>query len=208
MHNISQEFRMVISERAKRYGLDTDPIILSIDELKKIETALNEVWSKYNDNLIGIGYVYKFLGYSRYYFFNEDYLLSFINGFIFLEAIINYLWSQHMKNTFDGNDKPVDNERDWVLSIRVDVLHMGKILDQQDRQTIHSLRKKRNGVFHADVNKKNRDIIKDDAEKCIIISLKLLYKTLDIQKEFNFKTIEQKIHEVVNKPVVVRKTES
>lgn len=138
---------MVISEKAKRYGSDTKPIKLSIDDLEKIEVTLNEVKTKYDENLIKLGNVYEFLGYSRYYFFNEDYLLSFINGFIFLEAIVSNMWSNLMEKEFAGMGKSLINERDWVLSIKIDVLYMGKVLEPDDREMMHSLRKIRNGIF-------------------------------------------------------------
>ncbi|MGH9983198.1 MAG: hypothetical protein ACRD8W_04485 [Nitrososphaeraceae archaeon] len=147
LQNKSQTFRMVISEKAKRYGSDTKPIKLSIDDLEKIEVTLNEVKTKYDENLIKLGNVYEFLGYSRYYFFNEDYLLSFINGFIFLEAIVSNMWSNLMEKEFAGMGKSLINERDWVLSIKIDVLYMGKVLEPDDREMMHSLRKIRNGIF-------------------------------------------------------------
>lgn len=52
---------MVISEKAKRYGSDTNAITVFIDEVRKVEKILNELWTKYSNNLNMLGDIYKFL---------------------------------------------------------------------------------------------------------------------------------------------------
>jgi hypothetical protein len=196
----SQTLRMVISEKAKRYGSDTKPIELSVDDLRKIEVTLNEIKTKYDENLSKLGTVYEFLGYSRYYFFNEDYLLSFINGFIFLEAILSNMWANLVKKEFARIGSPPTNERDWVLSIKIDVLYIEKALGREDREVLHYLRKKRNGVFHADTAQTKRNITETDAERCVKICLKLFYRSIHIEQDFDFKETREKIYTVLHRP--------
>ncbi len=37
------------------------------------------------------GHLYSFLGYGRYYYFHQDFLLSFVNSWMFIEPMINLI---------------------------------------------------------------------------------------------------------------------
>jgi hypothetical protein len=191
----NEEIRFAPSERAVRFGMDTDPVAISIEDLRNIEDHLNVLWDNYLLKLKPMGDAYKFLGFARYHNFNIDPLLSFINGFIFLESIINNMWTKMMNEKLDGKD--LDTTRDWTLSIRIDLLFFFGVISKHQREMITRLRKKRNAVFHADPNPDKRLITKEDSENCITMSLDLLFNSLKIKKK-GFFNIDENMRKVVH----------
>lgn len=192
----NQEIRFAPSEKAVRFGTDTDPVVISSDDLRNIEEHLNVLWDNYSFKLKQMGDAYKFLGFARYHNFNSDPLLSFINGFIFLESIVNDIWTKLMKEKLDG--KIPDNDKDWTLSIRTDLLFFSGVLSKPQKEMIHRLRKKRNAVFHADPNQERRLITKEDSENCITVSLDLFFNSLQI-KQKSFLNIDKDIRKIVHR---------
>ncbi len=141
---------------------------------------------------------FKFLGYTNYYMFHHDYHLSFINSWMFIEPVINYLWNEAVTEKIGMvNTSPTKHERDWTMQHKIDELFMLDKIKEWTRERLQILRTKRNKVFHVDKRKHKRKVDFKDAEDCIKMAMMLFYKLLD-NEEGNI-LVFNKIMDIRNK---------
>lgn len=175
--------RVLSSIRADNRGNECEIVDMNMEEFGCIALSVNLVWNSIKKSeIMRAGDIFIFLGYGRYYHFHEDYLLSFANSWMFVEAIINLMWEAMMlENGFTKNYlKKI--ERNWTLQIKIDQLFLKDYLDQRTKERLQGLRTKRNHVFHVSKIEGKRQLDNEVSQECIDIGLSLFYKVLNFIK--------------------------
>lgn len=95
----------------------------------------------------------------------------------FLEAMINLMWTNLMNSKF-ARKSSTESEREWTCMIKIDELCMLGEIDENQREILHKLRKKRNAVFHVDPWVAKREVTGDDCLEAIKIGLTIFYKLI------------------------------
>lgn len=194
---------VITSDRARTRGISYDVIKITQGELAPMLLAMYTLWESIKESkMLEAGHIYTFLGYCRYYYFHRDFLLSFINGWMFIEAMVNLIWEKNMVGK--GFDKAylADYSRNWTTQIKTDELYMIGYFDKPTKTSIQELRNKRNKVFHVEKREKKREIIGTDARTCFIIGLRLFYKYIgfeDDKKVIDFTDITNKFYNAIHK---------
>jgi hypothetical protein len=154
----------------------------------KEKSSLNHVFNFINTkiieyNLQDLGDIFKYFGYGCYYFFHNNYNLSFINSFMFIEPVINRLWKDSITEKF-GKDEPnpLAEERNWTLQHKIDEMYMMGKISSDIRKQLQLLRTKRNQIFHVHKNIKKRKADINDALNCMKIANILFYKLLGAEE--------------------------
>ena len=169
--------------------------------------------SKYfkNDNF------FQLLGYSQNYLFHQNYFLSFIHAWIFLESCINVLWRElihetyHPKGSTSTKDTPLKEEGNWTIQIKIEELFMKEIISKDLKNNLQSLRTKRNKVFHLDKKLSNRNVSKKEADTAVITGLTLFYKMLEPKKQeseikiFTFREVQENMWKAINRAPLPQK---
>jgi len=203
------KIELISSSKAHSRGYGIQPVEITFMTFAKIIAALHYLWgriqkSKYfkDDNF------FQLLGYSQYYLFHDNQLLSFIHAWIFLESCINVLWRELIHDSFviDNSSRkgtPLEEERNWTTQIKIDELFLKGIIGKDTRKNLQSLRTKRNKVFHRDERLEQRRVTTTDATKAVTTGLKLFYMMLDskLKEEeiFTFPDIRKKMWEAINR---------
>lgn len=60
--------------------------------------------------------------YSPVTYFHGNFFLSFVHGWLFIEAMINLMWRKLMTSKF--KKPPTKSEREWTCMIKIDELRM------------------------------------------------------------------------------------
>lgn len=183
MKGIDTNIRVLSSIRAENRGSEYEIVEINMEEFGCIVLSVNLVWDSINkSDIVRAGDIFTFLGYGRYYHFHEDYLLSFANSWMFVEAIINLMWEVMMlKNDFTKKYLK-EIERNWTLQIKIDQLFLKDYLDQRTRERLQVLRTKRNHVFHISKKEEKRQLDNKVSQECIDVGLSLFYKILNFIK--------------------------
>ncbi len=210
---LESNIELISSSKAHSRGYGIQPVEISLIDFGEIVVSLIYLWekikkSKYfkNDNF------YILLGYANYYLFHQNYFLSFLHAWIFLESSINILWRELILNSFNikGSSKkgtPLEDERNWTAQIKIDELFLNKIISKNLRDDLQSLRKKRNYVFHRDKKVEKRNVTKKDSLKATTTGLKLFYLLLDAQEKEDiiaFLNIRTKMWNTINRGPLLR----
>lgn len=205
---IGAKIEVISSSKAHSRGYGILPVEISSMDFSKIVIAMQYLWekikkSKYfkDDNF------FQLLGYAQYYLFHENYFLSFIHSWIFLESCINVIWREMIADSFKINGSsekgtPLEEERNWTNQIMIDDLFLKDIIGKNIRNELQSLRKKRNKVFHRDKQKQKRTVTAEDAEAATTTGLRLLYAMIESEPEegvFAFLDIREKMWATINR---------
>lgn len=210
MENVGGDIlETITSAKAQDKGKSYDYVELTDIELNSIIVTMNFVWTAIKESdLLELGHIYNFLGYGRYYNFHQDYLMSFINNWMFIEAMINLIWEKNMIEKGFSKKYLSDNSRNWTAQIKIDELHLMGYFDKTTKNSIQLLRQKRNKVFHVEKDEKKREILAENSAKCLSIGLKIFHdylKLTDGDKIINFEDISNRIYNAIHKnPVSYR----
>jgi hypothetical protein len=193
----NQEFDVRFSDRAIKRGSDLIPIYISEKEQIKMDMMLAHSARRMEDaGLFANGDIHLFLGYCNYYLFHENYLLAFMNGWVFIEALIEMVWTKEVKNKSN-----ITGGREWTAFIQIEELFMFNIIDETIRTDLNKLRKKRNAVFHVDEKPAKRVVESKDANDCFKVSWQLLNILLGAERNkiLYFKDLRGKFFEQIHR---------
>ena len=127
-----EDVYVVWSQKAHSRDKGYKTIKLNTNDLFDLIMAVNLVWSSIKNNeILNTGNVFIFLGYGRYYHFYGDYLLSFANTWMFIEAVINLTWEKMMRSNGFSNKYLKTISRNWTSQIKIDELRLQGIIDKE-----------------------------------------------------------------------------
>ena len=181
MKGMDTNIRAFSSIRAENRGNEYEIIDMDMEEFCNIILSANMVWNFIKKSEM-INDIFIFLGYGKYYHFHEDYLLSFANSWMFVEAIINLMWEKMMRENGFTKRYVKNVERNWTLQIKIDQLFLKDYLDQRTKEILQRLRTKRNNVFHVSQKEEKRQLNAEVSQECIDIGLSLFYNILNFIK--------------------------
>lgn len=191
------------SAQAKSRGVTYDTVEITDKELSSILLLMFSVWESIKiSKMLESGHLYNFLGYGRYYYFHQDFLLSFVNSWMFIEPMINLIWEEKMIEKGFSRTNFGDIERNWTSQIKIDGLFIMDYFDKSTKDTIQGLRTKRNKVFHVDKDEIKREISEEDARRCFLIGLQIFYKYLNFIEEgeiIEFQDIANRFNNAIHK---------
>lgn len=197
------QMELCTSARAKSRGLSYDTVEISDGELQLILLSMHGVWEAIKKSkMLESGHLYCFLGYGRYYYFHQDFLLSFVNSWMFIEPMINLIWEEKMIENGFTKSYLDENKRNWTSQVKIDELFIMDYFDKTTKDSIQGLRNKRNKAFHVDKKEKNREILEEDARHCFLIGLKIFYKYLSFIEAGNiieFRDIGNRFYNAIHK---------
>lgn len=106
------KMEFISSSKAHCRGYGIPPVEISMLDFSKVVLAILVLWAKIKrskyfeeDNF------FQLLGYAHNYFFHQNYFLSFVHAFIFLEAGLNVLWRELINQSYVNEKKtPLDEE--------------------------------------------------------------------------------------------------
>jgi hypothetical protein len=174
-------FSMLSSQKAHSRGTGYKIIKMRVDEFGKLGLAVNFIWKAIKKSeTLNSGDIFVFLGYGRYYHFHNDYLTSFANSWMFVEAIIGLMWDKMMFDNGFSNNYLKQNSRNWTLQIKIDELLLKGYINEEIKNQAHKLRTKRNKVFHVSKDPDIRKIDSTISEECINLGLYLFYENIDL----------------------------
>jgi hypothetical protein len=204
---------LVASSKAHRRGIGIFPVEIQTIDFAKICMAVWVLWtkikrSKYFDN----DECFLLLGYAHYYLFHENFFLSFVHSWMFLEASINILWQKMISETFSklssaGESTPLENDRNWTAQIKIEELFLKKKIDENLRKDLQLTREKRNKVFHRDKDEEKRIVNSQDASDAALLGLRLLYSMIETDPEkgiIAYLDVKAKMWETVNRGKLYR----
>jgi len=177
--------KFVASAKAENRGAGIRPVEIPMMDFARIGVAIWGLWGLIKKSkFFKDDECFQLLGFADYYLFHENYFLSFVHAWMFLESCINMLWQEMVSGAFnvekEGTDgTPLENERDWTANIKIDSLFFSGKIDKKMRDDLHSIRNKRNKVFHRDKVVEKRTVTSEDATKATLTALELFYKMLD-----------------------------
>ena len=193
----------VSSLEAQRKGLGIEPIRIPALEFAPIPLTMLVFWEKIKKSeFFKTGEFYEFLGYSRYYYLHDNFFLSFIHAWLFIELMINLLWEKLMNERFSENP-PTTTGRDWTIQIKIDELYLLGQIDDNLRRDLHTLRRKRNAVFHVDPREEKREVSGNDALNAVKAGLMLFYKLilgLEDGKIIDFSDLTKQMYQAIHGP--------
>ncbi|MGB9941063.1 hypothetical protein [Methanosarcina sp.] len=176
-----EDVYVVCSQKARSRGKGYKAIKLNTNDLFDLIMAVNLVWSSIkNNDILKTGDVFIFLGYGKYYHFHGDYLLSFANTWMFVEAVLNLTWEKMMRNNGFSNKYLKTISRNWTSQIKIDALQLQGIIDKETCIKAQDMRNRRNSLFHVSKEENKRKIDKKISEDCIDLGLSLFYQNLDL----------------------------
>lgn len=198
----------VATSKAHNRGAGIQPVEIPTIDFAKIGLTIWALWetikkSRFFKDVECL----QLLGFADYYLFHANYFLSFLHAWMFLESCINMLWQEMVGEAFnvekEGTDgTPLENERDWTANIKIDSLFFKGIIDKKMRDDLHSIRNKRNRVFHRDKKVEKRTVTSEDATKATLTALVLFYKMLNLDTEkgiFGYLDIRSSMWQNINR---------
>lgn len=196
---------MVCSNMAYRRNSKVPLVVLNQEDLRALLGQSNKLWEKIKetDFLIDTK-IYEFLGRARLSFFNSNFRLAFINGWIVIEAIIREIWEIKIIEKYDSKSITKDMRRDhrnWTTSVITEELYLIDGISLDDVKEIRYLRKKRNNLFHFKSPEKSK-VSEEDANRCISMGFRFLTRVLkDFEGEDigDLESIRQKIYKAIHK---------
>lgn len=195
-----QEFTLEWSKRGEKLARTFEPIFISNNNQIKISIILSVMYQEIEKSgILDIGDIYVFLGYCNYYLFHENYLLSFLNGWIFIEAMIDFLWVKNIEKI----NKKIKNNKEWTAFIKIEELFMLKVINKNLHDDLNRLRKKRNNVFHVDINPNKRNVNKKESKDCFFTGWRLLNIAINFKKDgiYYFNDIQDEFYNKLHMPI-------
>lgn len=170
------------SEKARSRSAKTISVDLEDMDIAHVVVAMWAIWEGIKKcEMLRIGHIYKFLGYARHHYYNDDYLSSFINGWIFVEAMTELLWeAEIIKKYGSKTSSPVKEQRNWTAQVKIEELYMLGAFNKETKKVIQELRKKRNRVFHPERDQAKRSIRQREAFLCTQVALFLFYEVMGL----------------------------
>lgn len=203
MEGLGREIQAISSATAQRRGSGMSTIRVKGIEFSKMVFAVWAIWELtkksdyFQDNDL-----YQLLGYSRYHYFHGNFSLSFVHGWLFIEAMINLMWRKLMTSKFKKKS-PTKSEREWTCMIKIDELRMLGEIDENQRGTLQKLRQKRNAVFHVDPQRQKREVTGDSCLEVIKSGLAIFYKLIGLPPEkgvIDFQNIAKQMYAAIHAP--------
>lgn len=204
--NFNVEF--IASSKAHNRGAGITPVEIPKIDFVKVCLNIRLLWELIKKSeFLKEDECFQLLGFAHYYLFHENYFLSFVHAWMFLESCINMLWQQMVGEAFNKvqastDDTPLQNERDWTANIKIDTLFLKGNIDKKMRNDLHSIRNKRNKVFHRDKKVEKRTVTSEDASKATLTALVLFYKMLNLDTSkgiFAYLDIRRQMWENINR---------
>lgn len=204
-----EDVYVVWSQKAHSRDMGYKTIKLNTNDLFDLIVTINLVWSFIKNNeILNTGNVFIFLGYGKYYHFHGDYLLSFANTWMFVEAVINLTWEKMMRNNGFSNKYLKTISRNWTSQIKIDALQLQGIIDKETCIKAQDMRNRRNSLFHVSKEENKRKINEKISEDCIDLGLSLFYQNLDLIDlgyEVSFDEIASYINNSIHDPSTIKK---
>ncbi len=201
MEGLERKLVGISSLKAQRKGLGVEPILIPALDFAPIPLAMFGFWEGIKKSeFFKTGDFYQFLGYSRYYYFHDNFFLSFIHGWLFIKSMINLILAKLMNERFP---KKPPTEKDWTVQIKIDELYSLGEIDDDLRKNLHTLRKKRNVVFHVDRQKQKREVSGNDSFNAVKIGLMLFYKFImgfKDDKIIDFSDLARRMYQAIHGP--------
>ncbi len=168
------------SKKAYLRGIGYKALQMKVNDFLNLISAVNYVWKCIEESkIVNAGNIFIFLGYGRYYHFHGDYLLSFSNTWMFIEATINLMWEKMMLDSGFSRDYLKNVERNWSLQEIIDVLLLKGLINKKTNVEAQKLRSIRNKVFHVSKDVSKRQIDNKLSAECIDLGLYLFYQNID-----------------------------
>lgn len=200
MEGLGRRIETITSTKAKKTS--DFKVLIKQEAMFSLILAMTAIWQKIEKSKYpNIVELFPFLGKCRYYFFHESYFNSFINGWIFLECIINLFWEDEINRKFTTNP-PKKEDRDYTTNIKINDLFLTNRINLELKDEIHKLRKKRNDIFHLRIKKEAIKVSEKDALDCMVIGLNLFYKAINFElgegKVIDFVDIRKTLYSAMN----------
>lgn len=196
---LERRLLFISSVKAERRGTGIKPVPVPSSELAPITFAMFGIWEAIkNSSFFVKSDFYQLLGYSRYYYFHSNFLLSFIHGWLFIESMVNSIWAELVAKKF-----PAPPAGRWSTQIKIDELYLLGHIDDDLRTQLHRLRKKRNAVFHADPQEQEVEIGGADSFAAVKTGLALFYKFImgfKDDKIIDFPDLAKRMYRAIHEP--------
>lgn len=197
---LERRLLFISSMKAERRGTGIEPVPVLASEFGPIGFAMFGVWKAIKESsFFEKNDFYELLGYSRYYYFHSNFLLSFIHGWLFIESMVNSIWAELVAKKFPT--PPAG--REWSTKIKIDELYLLGHIDDDLRKELHWLRKKRNAIFHADPQEQEVEIGGGDSLAAVKAGLALFYRFImgfKDDKIIDFLDLAKKMYRAIHEP--------
>jgi len=139
-----------------------------------------------------------FEGYTLSY--KGGYTAGYLFGWMIIETFISKIWKDYVESNKTKIDKKnlLDTNR-WTTSHYIEILSLTNKMEEQVRELIHNLRKKRNKIVHEKIT-----VDEKEALKCLNIARTILWNRI-FNPKFPFKHLNNykanmtDIEEIINK---------
>ena len=223
MKGLGTEIEALMSSKAHHRGYGLEPVKIEMKEFVKIVVAIWALWSKIKESeYFKDNNYYQLLGYGAYYNFHENYFLSFVHSWLFIESSINMMWTKMVNDAFpqepqavskrkwdDCCGPPTNYERNWTTQIKIDELYLRGMISEELREGLHELRNRRNKVLHQERKKQERIVDVADAKKALRVGISLFYRMIDFGKPdeiIAFLEIRKQMYQTVNRGLLHKPT--
>ena len=183
---IADSFYRVVEHSRSHYNIGdlTSVIEITEKETMQIIESCNKLYSIINKNeFLKETSIHEFLARGKRAFYNNDHRISFVYNWIFLEATLTKLWEETIIKKYGSKKKAkqvIDN-KNWTIQIKTEELFLLGKITKEESQQLNTLRKKRNSLFHFDIQKEKRRITLADAKLCLEVAHDLFYKELGLK---------------------------
>jgi len=167
----------------------------TIEELNKIMESCSILRNSINTNdFLKETQAYEFLALANLEILNQNYKISFINSWIFIEAILRNKWENlieekhkdcKISNGFKEyvkefspkkyQDGLLGDVRTWSIGVVIETLYQNNLLDYGFFALLQLLKQKRNDIFHFKKSKVKRTIDKSTAISALYAGRTLLF---------------------------------
>lgn len=205
---IGTNIEIISSSKARNRGYGIPPVEIPTIDFAKIGVGMFYLWEKIKSSkYFEKDECFQLLGYAHYYLFHQNYFLSFVHSWMFLESGINMLWQEVIREGFNvegsnEKDTPIEDERNWTTQIKIDTIFLKNKIDEDMRKSLQLIRNKRNKVFHRAKDLEKRTVNSEDATKAALVGLKMFYTMIKSPSErgiIAFLDIRRKMWEAVNR---------
>jgi hypothetical protein len=177
---IKEDVGFYVSRKATMRGVGYRALQVQIKDFFILLDTVDYIYESIKrSDVLSVGDIYIFLGYGRYYHFHKDYLLSFANTWMFIEATINLMWEKMMIDNSFSTKYLNNNSKNWTLQIKIDELLLKGLIDAKTATAAQKLRTMRNKVFHVSKDVSKRKIDRKVSEECVDLGLSLFYHNID-----------------------------
>ncbi len=199
-----------------------DTVKTTKKELDKIFASCSIIWDAIQENdFLKKSQPYEFLARGNMELINQNYRVSFMHSWIFIEALLRNQWEKlveekHKEMKIPDNLKDliedfnlkkhreglIGDVRSWSIGVILEILYLDGIISDQFLAILILLKQKRNDIFHFKKSKVKRIIDETTAIKALITGRTLLFLEcgidLSLIEKITFSKISLQINQILH----------